>query len=125
MIQQSIGRLVFSMVIRELGFYPVVLPTSRVSDVHPQSSASGWESRELSVLEVRPACGTHFLPYSTAQNSSICLPLAARAWSVESSWKSPERRGETHVLESPGFLCHTLTTVTMAYHVNMLRGSGR
>ena len=82
MIQQSIGRLVFSMVIRELGFYSVVLPTSRVFYIHPQSSAFAWERREVSVLEVRPACGTHFLPYSTAQSSTTWLLLAARTLSV-------------------------------------------
>lgn len=49
MIQQSVGRLAFSMAIREPNFYPVAPPSSKGPGVHPGASASGWERRELNV----------------------------------------------------------------------------
>lgn len=47
MIQQSVGRLAFSRVMREPDFYPVAPPSSKGPGVHPGASVLGWEGREL------------------------------------------------------------------------------
>ena len=88
----------------------------------PGSSTSSWEERPWAwrvspgVLEAKPAGGTHFLPYSTAQSSS--MPRGGSwlqgHWDMYSSWESPERRGETHLLETTGLSLSYPTTANVA-----------